>query len=68
MQSGERLARKLSWQRVIRRGGTVLAGDFNAHSRRWDPGRRVQRNAAFWEDVIDENGLDVGNDGQPTNY
>ena len=26
----------------------------------------MQRNTAFWEEVIDKNGLDVGNDGQPT--
>jgi len=34
-QSGERErpARKLNWHRVIRQGGTVLAGDFNAHSK-----------------------------------
>ena len=34
-QSGERErpARKLNWQRVIRQGGTVLTGDFNAHSK-----------------------------------
>jgi len=38
-QSGERErpARKLNWQRVIRHGGTVLAGDSNAHSKRWYP-------------------------------
>jgi hypothetical protein len=35
--SGERPAQKLNWQRVIRQGGTVLAGDLNAHSKRWDP-------------------------------
>ena len=35
-RSGERPARKLNWQRVIRQGGTVLAGDFNSHSKRWD--------------------------------
>jgi len=28
----------------------------------------VQQNAAFYEDVIDKNGLEVGNDGQPTHY
>jgi len=26
----------------------------------------VQQNAAFWEDVIDDNGLEIGNDGKPT--
>jgi len=31
-QSGERPAPKLNWQSVIRQGGTVLAGHFNAHS------------------------------------
>ena len=29
---------------------------------------RVQWNAAFWEEVFDENGLEVGNDGRPTRY
>ena len=66
--SGERPARKLNWQRVIRQGGTVLAGDFNAQSKRWDPRCQVQRDAVFWEDVIDENGLEIGNDGRPTDH
>jgi len=26
----------------------------------------VQQNATFWEDVIDKNGLEIGNDGSPT--
>ena len=67
-QSGERPAQQLNWQRVIRQGGTVLAGDFNAHSRRWDPRCRGQQNAAFWEEVVDENGLEIGNDGQSTHH
>jgi hypothetical protein len=62
--SGERPARKLNWQRVIRQGGTVLAGDFNAHSKQWDPRCQVQWDAAFWEDVIGKNGLEIGNDGR----
>jgi len=28
----------------------------------------VQRNAAIWEEVIDVNGLEVGNDRQSTHY
>jgi len=28
----------------------------------------VQRDAVFWEDVIDENGLDIGNDGEATHH
>ena len=67
-QSGERQARKLNWQRVLLQGATVLTGDINAHRSRWDPRCDVQRNAAFWEDAIDENGMEVGNDGQPTHY
>jgi len=65
---GERPARKLNWQRVIRQRGTVLAGDFNAHSKRRDPRCQVQQNAGFWEDVIDENRLEIGNDGRPTHH
>jgi hypothetical protein len=64
--SGERPARKLDWRRVIRLGITVLAGDFNTHSIPWDPRCQVQRDAAFWEDVIGENGLEIGNDGEAT--
>jgi len=66
--SGERPASKLNWQRVIRQGSTVLAGAFNAHSIRWDPRCQVQRDAVFWEDVIDENGLEIGNDGEATHH
>ena len=67
-QSGESQVQKVNWQRVIRQGGTVHAGDFNAHSSRWDPRCRAQRDAAFWEPVIDENGLEIGNDGRSTHY
>jgi len=67
-QSGERLAQKMNWQRVIWQGATVLAGDFNPHSRRWDLRCRGQRNAAPWEEVIDENVLEIGNDGQSTHH
>jgi hypothetical protein len=35
--SGERPARKLPSQRVMQQGSTALAGDFIAHSIRWDP-------------------------------
>jgi len=39
VQTRERQARKINWSRIIqqRGGGTMLAGDFTAHSRRWDP-------------------------------
>jgi hypothetical protein len=64
--SGERPARKLDWWRVIREGSTVLTGNFNAHSIRWDSRCHVQRDDAFWEDVFDENGLEIGTDGEGT--
>jgi len=68
-QSGERPARKLHWQKVILQGTTVFAGDSNAHSVQWDPRCQVQWDAAFWEDVIDENGLEIGNDdGEVTHH
>jgi len=47
-------------------GRHCFAGDFNTHSKRWDPRCQVQRDAAFWEDVIDENALEIENDGRPT--
>jgi hypothetical protein len=58
----ERLVRKLDWQRVIREGSTVLARDVNAHSKGSDPKCQEQSDAAFWEGVIDTNGLEIGNE------
>jgi len=66
MQSGEGQARKLNCQRVSRLSGTVLPGDFNTHSSRLDLRCCVQLNTAFWEVVIDENGLEIGNDSRAT--
>jgi hypothetical protein len=67
-QSGGRPGSKLSWQRVIWQCCTVLAGDFITHSIRWDPRFQVQQDAAFWEDVVDKNGLEVGNNGEATHH
>jgi hypothetical protein len=67
-QSGERQAQNVNWQRVILQGGTVLAGNFNAHSGRWDPRCCAQRKASFGEGVIDKDGLEIGNDGRSTHY
>jgi hypothetical protein len=66
--SGERPAQKLNWQRVIWQGRTVHTGDFNAHGIQWDQWCQVRRDAAFWEDVIDENGLESRNDGEDTDH
>jgi len=64
----KRPARKLTWQRVIRQVRTGCAGDFNTNSTRWDLRCQGQRNAAFCEDVSDENGPEIGNHGEATYY
>jgi len=66
--SGERPARKSDWPRVIRQGSTNLAGDCKAHGIQWKPRCQVQWDAEFWEDVIDENGLEIGHDGEATHH
>ena len=69
MQTGVRQARKINWSRIIhQRGGTIFAGDFNAHSRRWDPTCKERRDETFCEEIIDEYGLEIGNDDQPTHH
>jgi len=45
-----------------------MAGVMNAHSRRWDPRCRQQRNATFWEEIIDQYRLEIGNDDRPTHH
>ena len=67
---GERPARRLDWQRIIRQrgGGTVLAGDFNTHSQRRDPRCTERRDATYWEGIIDNHGLVIWNDDRPTQY
>jgi len=57
IQTGQRWARKLNWHRAIPQGGgTIIAGDMNAHRRRWDLRCREQRDATFWEEIINEYG------------
>jgi len=69
VRTGERLARKINCSRIIRqRGSTILAGDFNAPSRRWDPRCKEQRNATVWEEILDEHGLEIGNDDQAAHH
>jgi len=64
--SGERQVQKTNWQSIIRQGKTVLGGDFTSHSSRRDPMCHAQNNAALWEGVIDNNGMEIGNDGRST--
>jgi hypothetical protein len=61
--------RKINYHRIIRQGGgKILAGDINAHSHRWDPRCKEQRDATFWEEIIAEHVLKIGNDDQPTDH
>jgi len=43
-------------------------GDFNAHSRRWNPRWKEQCDGTFWVEIIDTHGLEIGNDDQPTHH
>jgi len=46
--TGRSQARKVYWSRITRqRGGTILAGDFNAHSRSWDSRWKEQCDVTF---------------------
>jgi len=46
----------------------MLAGDLNAHSRRWDPRGKEQRDVTTWQEIIAEHGMEFGNDDQPTHH
>jgi hypothetical protein len=67
-QLGDRPARKLNWPRVVWHTHTVLTGDFDAHSIPRDPRCRLQRDQALWEDVSDENGLEIGNNDREVTH
>jgi endonuclease/exonuclease/phosphatase family metal-dependent hydrolase len=69
-ETGERPVRSLDWQKVIRQGGggTVLAGDFNAHRQRWAPRCTERTEATYWEPITDEHRMVIGNDDRPTQY
>jgi len=69
VHTGERRARKLIWHRaILKGGGTTIAGDINAHSRRWDPTCREKHDVTFWEEIRDEYGLEIRNDDWPTHH
>jgi len=70
VQTRVRQARKINWSRIIRQreGGTILAGDYNAHSHSWDPRCKEQHDATLWEEIIDEHGLEIAKDDQPTHH
>jgi len=60
----------MNWERVIWQGegSTVLVRARNPHSQRWDPKCTETRDATYWEEIIDEPGLVIVYDHQPTDY
>ena len=69
-ETGDRPERRLNWQKIIKQGGggTVLTGDFYAYSQRWDPRCTERIEAVYWEGIIDEHGLVIGNQDRPTHH
>ncbi|KAL1581734.1 hypothetical protein WHR41_09562, partial [Cladosporium halotolerans] len=49
-------------------GRVILAGDFNARSPAWDPWAARRCNAGTTEKLIEDHGLIVNNNDQPTRY
>lgn len=49
-------------------GRTILTGDFNARSPAWDPWAERRCNAGTTEQLIEEQGLIVNNNDQPTRH
>jgi hypothetical protein len=45
---------------------TIMCGDFNSHSQRWDPNCRRERDATFWKDWSENFLMQLSNDGQCT--
>jgi len=63
---GERPAQKADWERILRKGRVVIAGDMNAHGSLWNPGVRKRSNATFWEDMIRKHELVIWNSEEAT--
>jgi endonuclease/exonuclease/phosphatase family metal-dependent hydrolase len=63
---GSRPSRFINWTEVIN-SRTVVAGDFNAHSRRWNPLLNAPaRDHRYLEDFIDTHALSPIGDGEAT--
>jgi hypothetical protein len=67
-QAGEgRPAHHANWTEILGED-TIIAGDFNAHSPRWNPHDPPRRNHHFLEELMDDYGLIVKNDGPATRH
>lgn len=65
----QREGAKVRWELALEKNNGIVAGDFNAHSKRWDAaldreGRDVW--ARWMEDLIDTYDLQITNDGEHT--
>jgi len=69
-ETGERSARRLNWHRILLQGGCrmVLAGDFNTHRQCCNRRCTERRAATYWELIIDEHWLDIGNNDRHAHY
>jgi len=70
METVERPVRGLNWQKIIRQGGggTVHMEYFNTQGYRWDPRCTEQREVTYWEEILAEHWLAIGNDDSLTHY
>jgi hypothetical protein len=66
-RGGDRPAHLANWPEILSED-TVLAGDFNAHSPRWNPHNPPRRNHHFLEELMDDYDLIVQNDGTATRH
>ena len=63
-QTNQRPARDIEWERVVQ-GKVILAGDFNAHSPRWNK-TGIKRDQGFLEKLMDDHDLEYIGNGEPT--
>jgi hypothetical protein len=63
--SSLRTARQVRWQDIMTEK-TIVCGDFNSHSRRWDINCKGERDPKYWKDWQEEYMMQLGNNGQPT--
>jgi hypothetical protein len=60
-----RSIREVNWQQVMTEK-TIMCGDFNSYSYRWDANCTQERDSRYWKEWQDEYLMQLENDGQPT--
>jgi len=61
-----RPAQQAAWSKITRHRRVIIAGDMNAHSKRWNPRATRPRNHTFGERLIEEENLFVWNTEEAT--